>query len=214
MKRQAIAILVCVLFTSNVAADNPFTPGPMTPRAVEKLSNPIKLNDLCSEVTVIEWRPTFGLEDSTGQSSKAIKLLNQVCNFAVKSFPKFINSHYDFANEEEKLSQSLCLMPADVNQDGQDVRNLNDVNYRFINRTKEYDENGIPFPIWGYHQRSTAHIYIRNDVFNTEFKTIFAHELFHAMSYQYGIYSQHNDDRDEADEKLARKFTKFLGLGE
>ena len=214
MKSQAIAVLVCVLFASNVSADNPYTPGPMVPRAIERLSAPIKLNDLCAEITVVEWRPTPGLENSTSKSEKSIKILNQICNLSVRFFPQFINKYYDFSDRVENFSQSLCLMPADVNQYGQDVRNLNDISYRFVNRTKAYDEDGIPYPIWGYHQRSMSHIYIRNDVPNAEFKTVFAHELFHAMSYQYGIYNQHEGDKDEADEKLARKFTRYLGLGE
>lgn len=214
MKIQAIAILICVLFVSNVSADNPYTQGPMMPRAVEKLSTPIKLNDLCAEVTVVEWRPTPGLENSTSKSEKSIKILNQICNLSVRAFPKFINVYYDFPNEKETLLQYLCLMPADVEQHGQDVRNLNDINYRFFNRTKRYDEDGIPYPIWGYHQRSVSHIYIRNDVLNAEFKTVFAHELFHALSWKYGIYNQHLGDKDVIDEKMARQFTRHLGLGE
>lgn len=212
MKGQIIIATICILFSNNALADDLFTQGLMQPRDVEKLSSPVVLDGLCSEVFIIEWRPTPGLENYTSKSEKSIKILNKVCNFAVRSFFKFINIHT--INEKEKFSQTLCLMPAEIDNHGQDVRNLNDINFRFSDRTKEFDENGIPYPIWGYHQRSAAYIYIRNDVQSVEFKTVFAHELFHALSWQYGVYNRHYGNKDKAEERMARRFTRFIGYNE
>ena len=82
-----------------------------------------------------------------------------------------------------------------------------------------YDDDGNVIPIWGYHQRKIASIFMRNDVLdggapNQMFKMVFAHELFHAMSYQYGVLDQYDGDKTAADEKMARKFTISLGLGD
>ena len=43
---------------------------------------------------------------------------------------------------------------------------------------------------------------------NNKTVIIFAHELFHAMSWHYGVF-----ENTEEDEKLAREFTEYIGLG-
>lgn len=221
MRIATVILAVMSLSVTAFANDSPYDKNHMAPFSSEKLPSPINLSDNCAGVQVIEWRPTIGQMRSTYPSEKAKATLNEICNLAVKNFRKFILSHNYIIGRIENFSQSVSLLPADIYNHGADLRNLNDSSYRFFNRYKEYDENGDVIPIWGYHSRSTSHIFIRNDVLagngkeaNLEFKTIFAHELFHAMSYQFGIFNQHSGNQTIADEKMARRFTKFLGLGE
>ena len=49
---------------------------------------------------------------------------------------------------------------------------------------------------------------------NRNFMVVFAHELFHAMSYESGVFHQHSaDGRENIEENMAQDFTEFLGLG-
>jgi hypothetical protein len=65
-------------------------------------------------------------------------------------------------------------------------------------------------------------MYVRNDVLidgkiNKEFATVFVHEMYHEMSDQTFVYNSlgaTENERSEKDEVLARKFTRYLGLGE
>jgi len=73
--------------------------------------------------------------------------------------------------------------------------------------------------VWGFFQRSSGNIYLRNDVLtrrglpNEAFMHTFAHEIFHAMSYFYGLWQSHPFDKDDWDEQLARAFTRHIGFG-
>lgn len=211
---KLIIFLSIILFSSLSFGDDLYST--MAPLPSEKLSQPIALTGSCKLVKVVEWRPTPNQESQTSINKKSIDILNFICKKVIKNFPKFIETQKYKLNEELKLSQSLSLMPADLKNHGRDFRNLNDLTYRFKNRTKEYDENGNPYPIWGYHQRASSFIYMRNDVLNENgeinkgFEIVFAHELFHSLSWKFGIYQQHKGNKDIIEEEMARKFTMFL----
>jgi hypothetical protein len=175
--------------------------GEMRPLPQELLGKPIKLTGACSKVKVIEWR---GSKLSKG----AIKSIDETCNQAVKGFKPFMKRQYGYhiKGDLSKFDADLCLLPLNS-----DLRSMNDTDYRFYYRSLKVD-------LWGYFQRAADNIYIRSDVFtegheNDEFVMTLAHELFHAMSYQYKIFHQHGGDKDQVEEAMADQFTEYLGLG-
>ncbi len=193
----------------------------MAPLQSERLKNPIVLTDRCKNVNIIEWRFTPGIMRSTAPTKKNIKILDDICNHVMKNVVKFVKSkNYSLNDDISNFNTSVCIMPANLHRFGRSPRNLNDIKYRFSTRSKSYTPDGRLYSIWGYYQRYNNHIYIRNDVLlndgvtaNNDFKTTFAHELFHAISYYYGVYYQHNGNKSGVEEKLAEDFTEYLGLG-
>lgn len=193
----------------------------MTPLSSEQLSSPYTLSGVCKDVRIVEWRPTPEYLSSTSYSVQALTVLDKTCQQAVSKFKSFLKSESLTGKAPTTIAFSVSLMPADASRHGTEYRNLNDITFRFFNRTKEYDEDGNVYLIWAYSQRSNHYIYIRNDVLNddgktvnSEFVKIFAHEIGHTLSYYYGIYDNHSGDKDAEDEKLARKFTTYLHYGE
>lgn len=192
----------------------------MHPFETELLAHSVILSDKCQNVKVVEWKSSAGYEPSTAYSPLAKNMLNKICNFVVANFENFVGQHGLDPNDNP-INIEISLLPADLDRNGGGIRNLNDFNYRFASRYCEYDENNQCLPIWGFYQRSLKHIYIRNDVLTDDgkylslrFRTVFAHELFHAISYQRGIFQQYKNDAQETDEQMARSFTKFLHYGE
>jgi hypothetical protein len=56
-----------------------------------------------------------------------------------------------------------------------------------------------------------------SDTRSEHFGVTFVHELFHAFSYYFGIWSSYPgtpEERVAADEINARAFTRYLGFGE
>lgn len=208
--------LIFALLPSSAVAEEKIV-GNMMPFVSEMLPEPIRLKDSCKEVKVVEWKPTPGYERFTSPSKKSIRILNQVCNLAVSKFRSFVTKRgYHLSNKALTLKQSVSILPADLDRSGSEYRNLNDIEFRFFNRSKEFDENGKAYAIWGYFQRHESFIYVRNDVLddngdrNKEFEKVFAHELFHAMSYTNGVYQQHKGNQDSQEEYLAMRFSNSL----
>lgn len=195
--KHFIFILI-TLFTVNAVAGYS---SQMTPTFDEKLSDPIALTGVCSKVNIVEWRGEVPMTQS------AINRLKRSCEDAMSNFPKFVKSKGYKIKKPGKLHTSICLMPVNSNP-----RNLNDIDYRFSSRTMTFDENGNVDPIWGYFQRHTNHIYLR-DSSVTYHKVVFVHEMFHAASYYYGIYNQHKGNKNLKDERMARDFTDYIGYG-
>ena len=176
----------------------------MQPLPGELLEEPIAL-DGCPQFLIIEWRPTPGLEESTGPSPKSIKVLAETCRLAVKAFPDFIGTrNLEITPRRDEAPITICVMPAGDAHGGAGVRNLNDRKYRFHRREDSDD-------LWGYVSYKPLQVYIRNDVLevsgevNKDFKVVFAHEIFHALNWARGTY---RDPR--SDEMLARAFTRAV----
>jgi hypothetical protein len=182
-------------------ADYKENKGEMKPLPQELLKKPIRLSGVCSKVQIIEWRGSKISKEST-------KSIDKTCNIAVKGFKPFIKEQrgYQIHGEVSKFDTNLCLLPLNS-----DPRNMNDIDYRFYYRSLKID-------LWGYFQRAADNIYIRSDILtegqdNGNFDMTLAHELFHAMSYQYNIFHQHDGDKDAIEEDMADQFTEYLGLG-
>lgn len=208
MRSIAFSIgLVCFLFGTAISAEEV---GPMTPLPEEKLSKPIYFREECNLVAIREWRTNQ--PDQTGPNSAVIKEISRICQEVVTRFPDFIKyRNLKMEKSYEDFFVNLSIIP-----DDQKSRDLNDLESRFNGRAAEYDEKGKPLPILGYHQRAASYIYIYNEIIqdgqiNPQFKLVLAHEFCHAMSWQYGIYQQHQGNKDLQEEKMARQFTDWLG---
>jgi hypothetical protein len=205
-----LIIGLIVIFSSSAIAGS--YSKSMLPTASERLDDPISLVGVCEGVEVIEWRATAGYKKQTGLSEDKIKIVKNVCKLAVNKFPEFAKKRGYKLTNSDKFETKVCVMPAKMELDGDSPRNLNDINYRFSERS---DKD----PLWGYYHRYKNYVFVRNDVkldngkTNHHFKTVFAHELFHAMSYRYGMYNKHPGNRDRVDEVMAQQFTVYIGLG-
>lgn len=218
-KFYRILILILIGFFSASAVAGGYGKGQQRPMNYEKLDSPIALKDSCKKIRIIEWRPTSGHINSTKLTKKSVNIVNSICNVAVKSFYSFIDSKGKYkiskSTRDKAFDTSLSFMPANMNRGGNKPRNLNDLKYRFAYRS---DQSAL----WGWHQQSADWVYIRNDVLKDDNKTInkmfvvvTAHELFHAMSYESGVYQQHTpaSKRHAIEEEMAQEFTEYLGLG-
>lgn len=211
------AILLC---TASVFADQKIKTA-MSPTGDELLYPQITLQD-CYGVKIVEWRPTVGWEGTSSPGPETIKIINDTCKLARSQFFHFLNDqNLKWETPQTQFVQHLCLMPARLDRHGDEHRNLNDINNRFASRPRRFNNDGSVQITWGFAEHVTQNIYIRNDVLtdddymNSRFVTILAHELYHAMSWHYKVYDNYQEqDKSVQDEKMARKFTKFLNLGE
>lgn len=225
-------VVSVVYFASQEAKTEPFNntiqttpasskadPYDMSPWPSERLSVTIDLPN-CPWVKIIEWRqPTQTHRGGPSESAK--KTLGDTCNKAVKSFPRYVKLHkheVPSSFELDSFRQSLSLIPAMETSEGFRYRNLNDAVFRFRDREKSYDESGQLNPIWGYTNFHNGTTYVRNDIIgedgtvNKKAVTVFAHEMYHALSWKSRVNdSYHNDAKTE--EEMALNFTQYLGLG-
>ncbi len=199
----ALTVAVSSVLATTVAA-NPLT----LPKADQRLPEPIEIP--ACHLTILEWRP--GVFSGTSPSPQGIKRLTEICVAAIKAFPKFIQTE-GLVALDIPFHASISILPYNVYEDGMKPGNLND-DVRFKTRPKFYNEEGKEVSLFGYLDREENYVYIRNDVFSTEFRKVFSHELFHMLSDQLGIYDSFYSSHDLKDEAYARKFTKFMGFGE
>lgn len=189
MKKYILITLIVLFFSPTIKADS-YIVGHMIPFESEKLENPINLD--CG-LTIYEWRRKGDSED-----------LNRYCSLALNNFAPFIKKHKGI-DVTPQLNFGLSLL-----RDSRKYRELNDLKYRFFDRQQQVE-------VWGYTSYDDKYIFITNDTSMPEFKKIFVHEVFHGLSMASNIFDSHPGDKYEkykADEKLARKFTRELGLGE
>lgn len=195
--------------------------GHIQPLQEELLDKPIPLKNC--PIDVIEWRGTPN-RPGTAPSAKAIRVLEDTCEQATKGFASFVAE--ELSTPAGVLAPidgrySLCLLPFE----GSDYRSLNDSDFRFFDRTKERREDGSVYGILGYFAMRPGIIFLRNDVLlpggeeNPRTVTIFAHEVFHLMSYSSGLFNSYGPElsfieKVSIDERNARKFTMSIGLGE
>ncbi len=130
-----------------------------------------------------------------------IKIINFIKNKKIE-VPKKIN-----------LKFSISLL-----NKGNKSRQLNDLE-RFAKGYNPKNSNGDPITKYGYYHFETNHIFIFNEIMNGKmpnkmFKTVLAHEIFHALTHQNNLIEKMPHPIYESDERMAREFTLFLGLGE
>jgi len=192
--------------------------GQMTPFAEELLAQPVELEG-CPGVRIVEWRPTSGREATTGPTPAAVSVLSAVCAVAIDAFDAFVAVEVPFpVPAPADVRVDVSLLP--TGSDGPVARTLADHDGRFARRDKTFTHDGAVHRIGGYTDFASGQVFVRHDVLtgdgsaNAYVAMIFAHELFHAMSWQSGLFMTHGVPRGEADERLARRFTASLGLDE
>lgn len=229
MLKSILVILIVLLFVYKSDAQTNVSGHP-TPLDTELLSSPIVLND-CNGIKIIEWR---GSKDKpyTNVNQKSIEFMNKLCRLSFDEFKSFLQSKNLHVETNKIFNYTVSLMPWDpfgtgnwdgVNGDGDgdDYRNLQDYKWRFKDRMKFYDNNGSLVEIVGYTDRNINAIYMMNEPLknnnelNSKFAEVFCHELFHAMSNNFGVYDilgKNVVEKQTKDEMLAKEFTKFLNI--
>lgn len=212
---QKIIIIILCLFVFGF--NHNYVIGHPEPFENELLKNAIVLTNNCSNVSIVEWR-------GYDFSSKDVKIINDSCNLVYDKFYKFIEKKGIKAKDKIKPFYRLSLIPWDESFDGRGYRNLNDSNYRFNDRPRfcstngrECSENENPYPFRGWTNIVVKIVFIRNDPIysgfvNNKFRAVFAHELFHSLSWESSAYSSHNNISLE--ENLANEFAASLGYGD
>lgn len=199
-----LILTLSMLFDLGSTAELP--KGPMQPLAQEKLTRPVALKDKCSKVVIVEWQSQ---NKNSLQTSQSEQVLSDVCNTVVDKFYTYTRQ-----NKKYDLVQNVSILIGDSGR-----RHLNDASSRFYFRSANY-EGGQIVPILGYHQRAANHIYIFNQILfqdkngnwiaNPEFKTVWAHELYHALSYQTGLFHKRPGDKEQKEEQAAQKFASLF----
>lgn len=200
MKTNYISIIFFSLFLSkSILADNPNKIyGYMHPLKSEMLKTPITLSH-CKNVQIIEWEKTFDI--------KYVDIIDNTCKLVIDNFDIFIKTENIKYYSIPKFSWNICLLPID-----DQYRNMNDIFFRFKDRDKRILSDGSVVQIPGYTAHQLHDIFIYNQINDKKFVIVLAHELFHALSWHNGIYKSHNGNKNKADEILAIRFTKYLGL--
>jgi hypothetical protein len=196
----------------------------------ERLRKTIKLKYLCKNVRIVEWRPSNIEYNISKRTYHSVKELNATCNYVVAHFIKKYKVRLNIKRvSSNKYKYELpsridvSLLPFASYDGGRSARNLNDYKYRFRERAKSLGKGNL----WGYYSRQSSHLYVRNDVLNkhrtvirfgkakirvNEFHHAFAHELYHALSYKYGLYHKLGYKAQSLEEKMARQFTEEIGF--
>lgn len=206
MKTISVLFITLLLGSQPTSADDKIVDH-IHPMKSELLKQPIHLKK-CSGVDIIEWRPHPFLD------SKIIDIIDDACKIAVEAFPKFLETQNLEPHPASPFKWNLCFIPYD-----EEYRDLNDVSFRFKNRSKRFLADGSLVPIPGYTVHQLHDTFVYNKILNSDssvnerFITIFTHEMFHAMSWHYGIFQRHVGNKSLIEEKLAVSFTKFLNLG-
>jgi hypothetical protein len=202
---RTLILFISILVTSVSLADT--TKGHIRPLPEELLEQPVTLS--CG-VTIIENAERFnGKIVHREISDQDREVLNKVCNNVVSHYNSFAVAHH--MGEPQAIGSfhwNVSLLPVARN-----YRCLNDTKFRFYARAIK--EGNIP--IDGYTDSdlwlndhyglsfSTSDRHSRSITAPENFKTVFAHEIFHAMSW---FFSMSNNT-----EKTAEDFTAQLGYG-
>lgn len=183
----------------------------------ELLEAPIKLEG-CPGVEVVEWRATRGLEESTEPNEATVWMLGRICRHAFRRFPRFLERRrmrVPSLDATLAVGVRVGLMPWERGRGGEAFRNLNDVDFRFRERGAERGGAGEALEVWGYYQLRGPNIYLRNDVLTPEgnpsrvFVRVFAHELWHWLSFSTAIQDRTpgtREQRRETEEWMASAF--------
>jgi len=208
-----ISLLAFLFFISRPANSSyPDEARRMEPMQSELLDRPIYPIS-CRGLKIVEWRPTPGSLHATSPNKKSISIINNICKLVFSEYINFLEKEgfsrkVDYLNATKR--SSACLMPADINDHGTDFRNLNDNIFRF----KDRRVHGVEY-FWGYYDYNLKTIFSTNDPIdineniNNNFESVFAHELYHAISHYTGIYYEVGVEEEEA---MAQRFTDYLGL--
>ena len=188
-----VLLLSILLITNTALAQDNHAKGHVKPLPEELLQIPVTLD--CG-VTIVE-----NVEKLNGRLVKAeltekdIKTINLICSKVAINYSGFLSTHHMGTPSIEKFHWEVSFLP-----DTRDYRCLNDTKYRFYDR--RIQEGNVSDD--GYTDKFNKLTFSLSNRNSKYFKTVFAHEIFHAMNYFYSI---------EDTERLAEDFTAQLGYG-
>jgi hypothetical protein len=186
------ALFLVILLITNICLAK--VKGHIKPFKEELLQNPITLD--CGVVIVENIEYYNGQLVSRELSDKDIKTLNAVCSKVINNYNQFISSHQmGQPKSTERFHWEASLLPAT-----KDYRCLNDTTYRFYYR--KLDKGNVI--VDGYTDSNQWRTFSLSNRYSKFFKTVFAHEVFHALNYFYAVVDT---------EALAEEFTAQLGYG-
>ena len=134
--------------------------------------------------------------ENSQSSVKQLSIINNVCSNVEEHYRKFVIDHHMGIISSNKFHWNVSMLPMSVIGE----------NYSIMNGDKMIRKHG--FLVDGYTNPITKHTYSISDMRDYLFKTVFAHEMFHAMNFFYGVFKN-----PELEEKLAAEFTEQLGYG-
>jgi hypothetical protein len=190
---KALALLSILLVTNVALAQGDRVKGHIKPLPEEFLQTPVTLRCGVSIIENVEKRNGKLVRQELTELD--VKTLDTVCSRVAVSYSDFLSAHHMGTQSAEKFHWEVSLLP-----DTKDYRCLNDTKYRFYSRKVQEGDVSVD----GYtdeFQRYTFSLSNRNSKY---FKTVFAHEVFHAMNY----FNRISDT-----ETLAEAFTAQLGYG-
>lgn len=180
--------------------------GHPAPLPEERLDTSYTLTGQCSGVDIVEWQGV--------PSVQAIRVIDNTCNVMVDRFYPFVREMGYSASRRVAPSYSLSLLSTSTS-----YRSLNDNYYRFRNRPLFCNKEGgrcrpgeQPLPLIGWTDRDIRAIFLMNSTEASNFQALLAHELFHVLSFESGVFEKHHSPIIE--ENLARRFTIQLGYGD
>ena len=187
----AIALIISLVTASIPAQSQDKLTGHIMPLDSELLSPSIHL--ACG-LTIKEWRG--------GPRDRA--RVESLCMLAIKSLDPYLKENHLEKIHNRPFDWSASLLPW-----GKCYRCINDLDWRFRYRQAR-------FLVTGYTSLSYQYTFTVGNIEHRNFDVSFLHEMWHAMSYYYGIYDNHPGDEAAkliADEHLAVGFTQWLGFG-
>ena len=194
--RNLFSVILIALSIGVPAVADSKVVGHMTPLPAERLDNPITLPD-CPGLVIQEWR------GSTPTPIERIRL-NALCKLAMENFEPFLQKHNLNKRHNRSFAWGGSIIP-----DGKCYRCMNDTKYRFAQRSLKQE-------LYGYTGKWERWLFTVNNTNSNYYRTIFTHELWHALSMHYGVYDNHhptsNHQRTMIDEEYAKAFTEFLGF--
>jgi hypothetical protein len=184
MKNIKYIFILIILLTSSLSYAK--VASHADPFPDEMLDTAIKLN---CPISITEWR-------GSEINKNVIADMSEICRVSFELFPLFMES------KGYKIIDSSTVFKASMIPDNWNYRSLNDTEFRFHTRvTKE---------VYGYTFYRARYIFITSDYNLDRFYEVWAHELFHAMSYIYQTFEQHSGNKLATDEKLAREFSYLI----
>lgn len=196
------------LTTSSSNADIVKVSGHMLPLITEELTPKISIPN-CSNFYIVEWD---GINNN-----EVMEEIKKVCKLVIDNFNSFLTEqNISKVKISDTIPWKISVISYDTN-----YRHLNDITYRFKDRSIKYTDDGEIKILLGYTNYNAKCSFIYNQIYknnkiNPKFITVLAHEMFHGLSFEFGILKNHPGseiDKANKDEELALKFTKYLNLG-
>lgn len=186
-----IHIILAIILVSTIALADQKIVGHMAPLPTELLDNPIALD--CG-ATIREAKGIL-------LTKKLLIKLNTMCNTAHMNFFTYAEVRHLEITNGDHFEWYLSFLP-----EATCYRCLNDEAYRMNGRMVKGSD------VTGFIQHDISYSFITTTQ-DDEFSATYLHELFHAMSYHYGVWGSLEgsfEEKVQKEEKMAEEFAKWI----